>query len=525
MMPDAKSRPLVIYRDAAIVAGVLVLYGALSWYVCSTAGPFRGDPDYQYLLSGMDILVGRMPNYYDHPGTPVESLIALGVLATWLLSLPWHGFSNVIDVVFADSQFYLSCICGFFSAAIAAAIAYFIWSFRTAIGSMGSAIVGVFSIFTSAAIYASFDQVSAEPMLLAGTFLLVALTVRAAHARDGSGEMRRLAIWVGIAAAFCVTVKVTSAPVLLTLLFLRTSRAKRRAFLACAAAGVFFLLPILGRARGMLRNYWHLFTHQGDYGTGGAGAPSLHTIWQNIVLLEQQVTGMFLCLALFVLIPVGARLLGKQIPKSLEHLLFLSASVILFSILLVSKQPRAYYLIPALAFMALGNAVIAHLLLKRIPLASMFAAAGVVIFGTVAFAAMLPGINVEAADWQADKALISRAQQSGCLVVSYYIVELPEWELYFGNLYTNGREFTPRLEKLYPDFVTYNGGPKRFETFSGILSPAQATQRFAREKCVYMIGLPWQTQFGISPKALDLVAQSRGGIALYSLRPGWETLR
>ena len=105
-------------RDAWILGFIAVLYVAGAAAIALHIAPFPGDPDYQYLLSGLDILTLRSLNFVDHPGTPVQSLIALIGGVTWLARLPVHGFGVKLDDILGHSQIYLTAISAVFTIAV-----------------------------------------------------------------------------------------------------------------------------------------------------------------------------------------------------------------------------------------------------------------------------------------------------------------------------------------------------------------------------------------------------------------------
>jgi hypothetical protein len=100
-------------------------------------------------------------------------------------------------------------------------------------------------------------------------------------------------------------------------------------------------------------------------------------------------------------------------------------------------------------------------------------------------------------------------------VAPYYFVDQPQWDLYFAD---SDLAFAADLKRLYPRFVAYDVGLKRFADFGGPLTPAEAATRFAQEKCVMLLGLTWRAEYGLDPGQL-LRVDGTSYHALYRYRP------
>jgi hypothetical protein len=72
-----------------------------------------------------------------------------------------------------------------------------------------------------------------------------------------------------------------------------------------------------------------------------------------------------------------------------------------------------------------------------------------------------------------------------CTLVYYYEAQVPEFKLFFGNLFA-GSLYDHALAGVYPQALFHNGG--HFQTFAGPLDEATTTRVFHQAKCVYMIG-------------------------------------
>ncbi len=271
--------------DIAVYAVIALLFLATAWLIGHTAGAFTADPDYQYLMNGLDVLSLRPPTHIDHPvnarandhrdraGRHLDLDPAPGTV--FQRAGPGAAPSAILHG--------MRQLC-FPPPGIAAAIVFFAWSVRKSSGMLAPALVGLIAIFQTYPVFDTFHRIMPESVLLCATLVLAALIAKHAFADENSWKSPRFATVVGILLAFCVTTKVTSGPQLLTILFLPSWRAMQRASIACAIAVPVFLLPILPRWHQMVQNFFHILTHRGNYGAGGAGfrrLPNCSRTWAH----------------------------------------------------------------------------------------------------------------------------------------------------------------------------------------------------------------------------------------------------
>ena len=73
-------------------------------------GDFPNDPDYAYLLNGINILRWHAPTQIDHPGTPVQLIAGLVSGFVWLIRTPFNGWISPADDVVLHPELYLLVI-------------------------------------------------------------------------------------------------------------------------------------------------------------------------------------------------------------------------------------------------------------------------------------------------------------------------------------------------------------------------------------------------------------------------------
>jgi hypothetical protein len=513
------------WRDAAVFALFAALLIAAAWIVGLAAGPFEGDPDYIYMLNGLELLTLRSPSYYTHPGTPVELIGAIVIALVWTASFIRHGFSNLQDHLLAHPVLYMSTINAVFILGNAGALVFFMARVRAASGRLFPALVGALSLFLPASSFLAIHRVTAEPVLLAGCLVVAGILAPVALAAETFPETRKFNVALGAAIGFCIAVKATAAPLLLMILLLRNGESRKIALAASIVSAVALTLPVAPHYLEMTLWYVGLFTHHDGYGTGAVGAPAVSELAAAAQTLIAAMPETFVCLILYGA-AMAARRSGRFfLPENGARMLMFSALFICADLLLVLKQPTVRYTIPTVPFLCLGNAVLAQPLFRVGPDWRKWAVAGLL----AALALWGGRIRTEhlADIRQAGQALLDKAAASFCLVTPYYAANLVSYELIFGDGWTQDI-YRDRLARLDPGFVSYEVGTGLFRKFSGLMDRRETLALFARQKCVWLVGSPRArfAHFGITPQGLSLVGQSPGdpaeAVAIYALKPGWE---
>ena len=510
-------------RTWGLCALFVILVVAAAWTAGRVVGPFEADPDYIYLVNGLELLTLHSPAYYTHPGTPVEIIVALVIGVVWSLSLPWHGLGDIRDHVLANPSLYLGWINVVLIAAVAASLAFFVCRVWRASGRIFPALVGGLTFFLPLPVFLSVHRITPEPLLLAGGLVLAGLVAPLAFSSETPSWAKRSATRVGAVLGFCITVKATAAPLLIAILFLRGKAARIVAFAAALVTAVIITLPVASHYLEMVLWYVGLFTHRGGYGGGAAGAPSAAELLADVTSLVRAMPEVFACLGVyFVFLLVRPKRSSQQARRAL----LLCTALVLITLLAVLKQPEARYTIPAVPFLCLGNAIVAE---------GLFAATAwtsTALFAALAVADLWLGNTRmdHVRDIQrGNSAVLQQAENGNCLSVPYYGVNTKLNNLYFGDGWAR-YIYKDRLARLYPDFVYFNNTYGNFETFSGPMTNAAVRTLLARHGCVTLIGSPVErmADFPIAPQYLSLLARSQGNlqeaIALYRLDMRWTRL-
>jgi hypothetical protein len=499
--------------QAAGLAVIPVCIVVLAVSFTRAVGDFDADPDYAYLFNSLNVLSLTAPAHVDHPGTTLQIWGAIVVGGVWLGRWAFVQMPLQTDVVL-HPEAYLGCINATLAAAIGGATFVLGSMFRASTKSFAIAVAAQSSLLVSLPVMIALPRVTPEPLLLCLTLMLVALLAPLVFA--GAAETSGRAIFLGTVFGACLVTKITTGPIALLLLLLRTWRARLIAVSATFVVVAALTLPIATHYRRMFDWFVALLVHKGNYGTGDVGLPSWADISDRLVQIASDtpevIISLVICVAmLFVCIQDRRRL----------WLFAICAAVLSLQLAAVVKHPGTRYVLPSVPVIALVIGAIGERLRREVAVICLLGAmlgAGIWHNARAASAWVEESYAI-----QRDNAeLLKQVSQSGCAIVPYYDAKTQEFKLIFGNAFA-GRAFTPLLAKVYPEFVSYNV-PARFETFDHVVDAAEWQRRFGGKQCVYLIGSPVERfeKFGLPTEALRLIARTMHGVgdalAVYDFR-------
>lgn len=492
------------------------------------SGPvgYDQDPAYVYLLNGLGLLKWQVPSHYDHPGTPLQVLIAIVVGLRWTLSWIANGFSGpgVVDGVTADPEAYLAVISAVLLALNAGADYYFgrqVW--RTT-GSAGQAVFAqgaplAFWMVAPRLVYASPEALLiAVSLLLLG--VLMPLIVRApAQQAQADPVPRRIATWAGVLCGVGVATKVTFVPLLCLLFMLPSVALIRRALAWAGLALLICILPIAKRLWQMVTWFADLIFHSGAYGSGAATVMDPQVVQRGARMLTDTFPFFFAVVGAMALVlvwrfgkwlarrkrascgvsmPAGVGPAGMAHDPAAPHAGLRAGAAIVAACIVqtafVLKHPGPHYMIPALPLSFVGVVWLAFCA----PVLWRTRAA------RVATAALLPvlGIALTAdATQRADAMLRSErtprdeavaaltaelARHPDALVIGTYRCVLPACSLAFGAGYAPGLD--KQVAPAFQNFVVYNIWNRKLLVFgSGWEEPALIEKELARGREVLLL--------------------------------------
>ena len=228
------------------------------------------DPAYQYLFNGAALMKGYGPSHTDHPGTPVQLLIGLISVASWsiatlggLTSLPFPQY------VATNPEQCLRAVMTVFLAMNCIAVYFLGLAIARSTNSLMAGLACQSGYFLFGALFPRIFHAAPEAILFLAATALMAVLAPVVFGNENCSDRR--AVSVGLFIGLGCASKVTFLPLFLLVLVLRRPRP---VFIALSSGVLFFfvfLLPIIGRLKGVFGWLTVVATHQGLYGEGAAG--------------------------------------------------------------------------------------------------------------------------------------------------------------------------------------------------------------------------------------------------------------
>ena len=485
----------------------------------------RYDPDYVYLLNGLNIAEGRAPRHTDHPGTPVQCICAAVILARHDLS----GEGNLREEVLADPEGCLNAISLVLRGIHAVALVTFgWWAFRFT-RSIPLAIAAQTLTVSSVTVIKSLPRVTPEPFLLAIGLFLAAATLRALS-RPGP-IWTRYAVMSGLLMALGVTAKITFAPVGLvpaTLLLARGRHGWRLRIVALfvgAAAALVCVSPILKQLVRMWGWFRALLTGDGHYG-GSTGHtfinPETYTTQFTSMLWEEPVLALSTLAGAVMLAVALAMRRAFQSPRvTLALAGAVGAQIAQF--VLVAKHPGARYLVPAIAVSGLTLCLSAAVARAALPRLSSRWLALVTASLTCQAAVFVASVLVRKHESLREdtRARVEAWQQSqllcqGGIVITTYGASSPAYALRFADDWA-GRRYGEDIKRLFPRELEYHLWQKDYVQGSGVV-PIQQIEDWSRSGLLYVHCAPHTRPEGLDIELLSSAPSAPNVENLYRVK-------
>lgn len=452
---------------------------------------YLSDPDYAYILNGLNINLFKFPLYTDHPGVPLTMLSAIGIRFIY-----WFSGSS-IDIqsdLLTNPAYYevrLQLILFFLIIAVAIISGYYICKITKNIylGIISQAIPLLYS--NSIALVSAYYMPDAMLIIILYLFLvlIVQYVVKEIKQEDTLKEKWIFPVLCGLA----LSVKIIIIPILVLPIILLGMNCKKIYRFLCIVliSFVVFTLPIIGHYPHMIKWFLLLFAHSGIYGSGNLTIINPATYFNNILFIltnDHLMAGLMTFTFVIFLVFYYLKRNGKfQMNATLYKLLIASAIAQILSILIVSKtfDGKSYYLIVPYALTVLTFVVSVAILIIHLKLSKILVSSVLTCF-------LVGSVLVNLQDYKSDFLSRSNTQKecielqqfldnhAGCNVITNNAYSLNKNQaLLFGLVYSGVHQ--EKLMQLYPKTYFYNVIPGEFSNW---LTKVRYEQIFVNEKAL-----------------------------------------
>jgi hypothetical protein len=368
---------LVLLLGAAMSLKMFPLY--------SGGGHYNFDASYAYLFNGLLLLAQHVPHQIDHPGTPLQALIALLVYGQWLyLKLFYIVNPDVITAVIAEPERYLLFISRVLLVLNVSALFYF---GKKIYQSSNSIFVTIFcqgSLLTYGIFGTKLLFPAPEALVSCLSLYMLAVVSPLIFQNEvGNKKLTNIALTTGLIFGLGFAVKLTFLPLAGLFLLLKTWRQLMLACVAALAGWLLGVLPIVTRLPELYKGAQNILIHTGKYGSGDQGFVDYSQLVGNFNELLKAFPFFYVAVAIVAFCALAligwmvATQLNNTVKKSTEVVLSCNMQVlktiaVLLTIcvaqtLIVLKHFGQHYMIPALPIAFVGFALLFKLLFEHKP--------------------------------------------------------------------------------------------------------------------------------------------------------------
>jgi len=476
---------LLLLPLAFLAAELLLRYHGLPYWLW-----FNLDPSYIYLIGGLNILQHAPPAQFQHPGVPVQLVVAA---AAW--------FTPAAERL-KDAEIILTRA----SDAMLAFDAAMLWLMGSCIRRRADTLLP--ALFAQLAPFITMltlkhgIEVEPEPLLLGAVALLVATMVE-----DAVVPRTASLLGMAFAVAFGAACKITFAPLGLAPLIAMQSGARRFAYIVAAAIlFALWMAPEIPNLAPMTAWFTALAQGSGTYGHG----PQTVVAWATY---PHHFAKLFFARPLFLAAfaaGVVALILGRRDAPG-ARLLLAPLTAQLVQIALVAKHPSGHYILPALElagpvlglawFVATESGWLSPRLTGPI---GAIALAVIVIAQGIAFVGQDAEMRSRAV---AAQAIDLARDLPRCAHVYDFMASAPSAAWFYNDSYS-GQRYAAQLKALMP-LDDYFAEPWRgsIENWDGAVPAAALAQRYP---CIALRSA--------EPNAVDVLAKQFGARFAHAAR-------
>jgi len=450
---------------------------------------FSNDPEYAYLMNGINIGMLKPVGHTDNPGTTVQIYSAVVLRCAYLVQpdksdgFQKYMLRNADKFIELERKglIVLNSIVMLLLGIISWIMLRNVWL---------SLLLQIMP-FTSANLTEHiFTKVSPEPVLLGATAALVLLVIRY-YVHEKRNE-EKYAILFALAVGYGVATKATFLPLMLIPILLLENRMRRKQFLLYLILFfILFTLPAVPQYPHMAKWFVLLMAHTGTYGEGGLGVINVAQYLNDFVKIC--FNNPLLTITLLASASIIVSVLIKSSFKSefnnnlVFRILTALSAAQLIGILMVAKHYHAnHYLVPELCLMASSWIFIFFYLKEKLPLAYrkafvffpvllLLIIAGLVSINRNYLQAANQGYILSNQDYNKMTKLLKN-EYKGYTCAYYYPTSInPYSALRWGNVYSRFQH-TKAIKEIYPDGYFFDIRTNQFSLWETPVATSILTQ-------------------------------------------------
>jgi hypothetical protein len=436
---------------------------------------FGNDPEYAYLLNGINIGMLKPVGHTDNPGTTVQLYSAVILRVAYLVQPEKKDSFQKFILLNADKYIelerkgliWLNGLVIFILGVVS-------WLFLR--NTWLSLLLQIMP-FTSANLTEHvFTKVSPEPVLLVAVAAMVLLVLRFYFQKKNNEG--KSAVYFALVCGFGLATKATFLPLVIIPFLLLDGKAVRKRFLMYIFPFfLLFSLPAIPQYPHMAKWFLGLTAHTGTYGEGGWGVINPIRYINDLAAICVSNPILFVTLLASALIIIVTILRSAFREEFKHNLIFRTLTALtaahLAGILMVAKHYHAnHYLVPELCLMATSWVFIFFYLREKlpvryrkafsfVPVLLILATAGIVIMNRNYLQAANEGYKRSNTDYDKMMQLLDNEYKDYTRTYFYPTSINPYSALRWGNVYSRFNH-TKALKELYPDAYFFDSRTNYF---------------------------------------------------------------
>lgn len=453
---------------------------------------FANDPNYIYLMNGLNIIKWQPVGHVDNPGTPVMELCAAVISVSQLISPVPSG--DIVQDVLNDPERYMGIIrvvlvlLGALAIFFAGCVVY-----RSTKDLFAALLVQITPFLSVTLMDVAWSKVSPEPLLFFTAILFSALLVK--QYSDENLKPGKYVWLYALLAGFGLATKATFLPLLIIPLWVLPGWApKFRYFILTIISFFIFIIPAIPAFIYMIGWFQNLITHSGIYGQGDQNFvdAAAYTRALRDIFINNKIFSLITLLSVLY-IPAALLITGLRSRMRSKPLSFLTAILLanLLSVIIVAKHyHQNHYLLPILAlsgvsvyFLVINLSTLfawKHLL-RSLQISFLVLFAGLILFRYVPamkkFNYWYKATNQETESVNENIA----GNFSNHKKIYYFPNSINVYSaLAFGNAYSASRNLT-EIKAQYPDILLYNSFERTINFWGAELSLNTVISEFGED--------------------------------------------